>query len=87
MTAEPTVWFQLGISDERYNVISKEISSIIKTGEKPGVQMEMIKNVQWMSHDEQLYAAFMIAKADIGNKLLNKLPEPFKGTMRKILEE
>ena len=86
MTVEPTVYFQLGISDDRYHVISKEIQSIIKTNEPVGVQMEMAQQSR-MSEAEKMYAAFMIAKADIQNKLIRKMPPMGKGIVKCIMEE
>jgi hypothetical protein len=84
---EPSVYMQLGISDDRYKIISKEIKSILKTNEKPGVMMEMVKGNQLLSHDEKLYAAYMIAKSDISNKLYNAMPEFGRGIVAKILED
>lgn len=84
---EPTVYFQLGISDDRYQIISKEISTIIKTGERPGVMLEMVKNSRTMNNDEKLYAAFMVAKSDINSKLMNAMPEFGKRIVKTILEE
>ena len=83
---EPTVYMQLGISDDRYHVISKEIQSIIKTNEPVGVQMEMAQQSR-MSEAEKMYAAFMIAKADIQNRLIMKMPPRGKGIIKCILEE
>jgi hypothetical protein len=84
---DPPVWFQLGISDDRYQTISKEISSILKTKEKVGVMMEMVRDSKTMSHDEQLYAAFMVAKSDIELKLFKAMPNFGKGIVQKIMEK
>jgi hypothetical protein len=83
---EPSVWMQLGISDDRYSVISKEIASIIKTKETIGNMMLMIQSSK-MNHDEQLYAAFMVAKTDIQNKLVDKMPPMGRSVIKKMLEE
>jgi hypothetical protein len=84
---EPSIWMQLGISDDRYAIISKEISSILKTGEKTGIMMEMVKDSRTMSNDEKLYAAFMVAKSDIERKLFNSMPAFGKGLVKNILEK
>jgi len=84
---EPTVWMQLGISDDRYNIISKEISSIIKTREKVGIMMEMVKDSKTMNNDEKLYAAFIVAKSDIESKLFKSMPDFGKGIVKTILEK
>lgn len=72
---EPTVWMQLGISEERYQIILKEIQSIVKTNETIGNMVLMIQSSTKLSDNEKLYAAFMISKHDIQRKLAGKLPD------------
>jgi hypothetical protein len=83
---EPTIWLQLGISDERYRVISTEISSILKTGETSGNMMLMLKSNTKMSIDEKYYAAYMIAREDMMRKLTNAMPAGFAGVVKKVME-
>jgi hypothetical protein len=80
---EPTIWMQLGISDDRYIIISREITTITNTKEKVGILMEMVKDSTTMTSDEKLYAAFIISKYYIERKLFSSMP--FFG--REILEE
>jgi hypothetical protein len=70
---EPKVYFQMGISDDRYIIIMKEVSSILKTKEPIGTMLLMLESGK-LRHDEQLYAAFEISKAGIEEKLASKLP-------------
>ena len=84
---EPTVYFQLGISEERYSAISKEISSILKTNEKIGIMLVMAKDSKTMNSDEKMYAAFMIAKSDIQSKMMKGIPAIGRGMVAKLLEE
>jgi hypothetical protein len=82
---EPTVWFQLGITEQRYQKVSKEIASILKTNETIGNMMLMVKESK-LSSDEQLYAAYMVAREDMMRKLSNAMPAPFAGVVKKIME-
>lgn len=84
---EPTVWMQLGISDDRYIIISREIASIVKTKEKVGILMEMVKDNQIMTSDEKLYAAFIISKYYIERKLFASMPFFGREILEELLEE
>jgi hypothetical protein len=73
---EPTVWMQLGITEERHRVVLAGIQSIVKTKETIGNMMLMVQGSTKLSENEKLYAAFMVSKYDIQRKLAAKLP-PF----------
>lgn len=82
---DPTIWLQLGVSEQRYPKLCKEIESILKTHESVGNMMLMVRDSK-LNSDEQLYAAYMIAKEDVMRKLGDAMPEPFKGVVKKIVE-
>lgn len=84
---EPTIWMQLGISDDRYNVISKEIASILKTKETTGNMMLMVKASEKMSDDEKYYAVYMIAKEDIFKKLMDAMPPFARPVIQSIMRK
>ena len=85
---EPTVYFQLGISEERFRgIVSREISSILKTHESIGNMMLMVQGNTTLTPDEKYYAAFMVAKEDVNRKLIGAMPAMGKGMIKKILEE
>ena len=83
---EPSIWLQLGVSEQRYPKLCKEINSILKTRESVGNMMLMVRDSK-LSPDEQLYAAYMIAKGDMMRKLSDAMPDPFKGVVKKIMEK
>ena len=85
---EPTVYFQLGISEERYaTVVSREISSILKTKESIGNLMLMVQGNTRLTQDEKYYAAFAVAKEDTNRKLINAMTFIGKGMVMKILQD
>jgi hypothetical protein len=84
---EPTIYMQLGISNERYIVISKEIESILKTNETTGNMILMVQSSAKMSVDEKYYAVYMIAKQDIQRKLAGSLPPFAKGIIGNLMEK
>ena len=84
---EPTIWLQLGITQERYPVIEKEIKSILMTKETIGNMMLMIQQSTKMNSNEQLYAAFMVSKEDIVRRLMNAMPAIGKPLVKIIMEE
>jgi hypothetical protein len=85
---EPTVYFQLGISEERYSgIVSKEINSVLKTQDTIGNMLLMIQGSGKLTPDEKYYAAFMIAKEDVKRKLIGAMPAIGKGMLSKVLED
>jgi hypothetical protein len=85
---EPTVYFQLGISEERFqSVVSRKITSILKTNESIGNLMLMVQGDTTLTPDEKFYAAFAIAKEDVNRKLIRAIPAIGKGMIKKVLED
>ena len=88
MMSEPTVWMQLGVSEERFaTVTSKEIESILRTKETIGNMILMVQSSTKLTENERLYAAFHIAKYDIARKLAGKLPSFAKGILLGVTED
>lgn len=71
---EPTVWMQLGISDDRYIAVEQEIRKIISSGKRIGDMSCMIRDCKNFTDDEKLYAMFMVSKYDIVRKLAEVAP-------------
>ena len=85
---EPTVYFQLGISEERFRgIVSREIASILKTNESVGNMMMMVQSNTKLTVDEKYYAAFAVSKEYQMRKLMGAMPAIGKGIITKILEE
>lgn len=86
---EPSIWLQLGISDDRYNsVIVKEIASILATNETIGNMMLMVQGNTKLSYDEKFYLAFAVAKEDVKRRLIKTMPgRIFGSVITKIMEE
>ena len=84
---EPTIWMQLGITEERYRIVTAGIESIVRTNETIGNMMLMVQGSTKMNENEKLYAAFMVAKHDINRKLFSALPVFAKDTIKKIVME
>jgi hypothetical protein len=71
---EPTVYFQLGISEERYSgVVSKEIIRILKTNETVGNMMLMVQSNTKLTNDEKYYAAFEVSRKYQMGKLMSAI--------------
>jgi len=83
---EPTIWMQLGLTEAQAESITKEVSSILKTKEKIGTMMMMIKDCK-MTTDETQYATFLLAKEDIGRRLLAGLPAGIRPLFEKVLRD
>lgn len=71
---EPTVWMQLGISDDRYRIIDQEIQKIVKTRKRIGDMALLVRDCPRFTDDEKLYAMFVISKHDIIRKLMDVAP-------------
>ena len=84
---EPTIWMQLGISDDRYYVLLQEVTGILRTKETIGKMMLMVQANTKLSVDERYYAVFLIAREDIKRRLMKSVPAIGKGMIGKILEE
>lgn len=84
---EPTIWMQLGITEERYNVVVKEVESVIKTKETIGNMMLMVQSSAKMNESEKFYAAFLLSKEETMRRLMNALPSPFRGAIKKVMED
>ena len=85
---EPTIYFQLGISEERFKgVVTPEINSILKTNETVGNMMLMVQGNVKLTVDEKYYAAFAISKEYQMRKLMSAMPAIGKGMIKKILED
>ena len=84
---EPTVWMQLGITEERYKIVLAGIEGITKTKESIGNMMLMIQGSKKMTDDEKLYAAFMISKFDIQRKLSGRLPPFAQGILGGLADD
>ena len=85
---EPTIWMQLGISDERFNTVTlREIESVLRTKETIGNMMLLVQDSQKLQENEKLYAAFVIAKHDIMRRLHNKMPPVMQKVLATLLEE
>ena len=87
MIDEPTIWMQMGISEERYDtVVSKEIASMLATKDTIGNMMLMLQVNGKLTQDEKYYVAFAISKQSVVERLVKALPMG-KGFVRKLLEE
>ena len=84
---EPTIWMQLGIAENRYNIVNGVIQSIVKTKETTGNMMLMVQSSTKLSENEKLYAAFMVSKHDIQRKLAAKLPPFAQGILGGLTDD
>ncbi len=85
---EPTIWMQMGISEERYRtVVFTEIQSLLSTKETIGNMMLMIQSNTKLTNDEKYYAAFMVSKQAIIRKVVLKIPAPFRVMVENMFED
>ena len=85
---EPTIYMQLGLTDDRYHAVMVEINSILKTKETTGNMMLMVTGSRkLLNENEKMYAVYMIAKEDIVRKLMATIPPVLAAPLKKILEE
>jgi hypothetical protein len=83
---EPTIWLQLGLTESQAGHVTKEIQSILKTKEKIGTMMLMVKD-STMTTDEKQYASFLIAKEDITRRLVSAVPAMVRPLIEKVMKE
>jgi len=83
---EPTIWLQLGLTETGYTTVTKEVQSILKTKEKIGTMMLMVKD-STMTTDEKQYASFLVAKEDISRRLIDRLPAMVRPMFEKVLKD
>jgi len=74
MMDEEPVYRQLGISELRYKVIEAEVKSVLMTREKSGTMLTMIESNLKLDKNEKLCAIFMLAKKNVENRLVARLP-------------